>query len=699
MLFFFEIGGESRKMRVFTPAMRSLAAAMVLLVHTTTAFQGAALMRDGLRRAVPGGAPRAGIQPLPLRQGRAAPLRRGQSATAPSVAMSAASPPDFTVNVIEDKIPITLLSGFLGSGKTTLLREMLQNKGGLKVGVVVNDMAAINIDAKLVKSDSTRPKGDSVLGGGLLDTSDVLELQNGCACCSASEELLSSVMKLLLVSAEREEPYDRIVIEMSGVAEPKNIRKQFFDAGWGGHPALEYAELKNMVTVVDSANFLRSLESAEAVFERPDLFEEDSALKAADRAIVDLLTEQVEVADYILLNKADTVDDGKKEQLHAIVSALNPGADIITCTYGKVDLDVVLGCQREKWVADADDEDDFRVSVRAAAEAQKTAVATGVADKAVAAEASASHGHAHSHESGAHSHDACQDEECTDASHGHSHGEKATAHSHDHGAEPAGCADDECADPSHGHGNAELSHGHAHSHEAHSHEAVAASACADPECTDESHSHGHAHAHSHDSADLSPQDKFGISSFVYSRRKPFHPERMKKLIARLPVSSGQDKAGLEGWVVPELATAAEQGRENPLRNVIRSKGFVWVSTYHRVALYWSHAGQFFDLKDFGMFWAATPLKYWPRETAERAQVIADFGMGDRWGDRRQEIVFIGVGLDQAKIEAILDEALLDDQEMLEYEKNAVEFPDKVKMDWTTSPPIPMDVNQPASKAD
>jgi hypothetical protein len=127
--------------------------------------------------------------------------------------------------------------------------------------------------------------------------------------------------------------------------------------------------------------------------------------------------------------------------------------------------------------------------------------------------------------------------------------------------------------------------------------------------------------------------------------------------------------------------------------------FVWVSTYHRVALYWSHAGQFFDLKDFGMFWAATPLKYWPRETAERAQVIADFGMGDRWGDRRQEIVFIGVGLDQAKIEAILDEALLDDQEMLEYEKNAVEFPDKVKMDWTTSPPIPMDVNQPASKAD
>ena len=101
--------------------------------------------------------------------------------------------PDFTVDVVEDKIPITLLSGFLGSGKTTLLREMLQNKGGLKVGVVVNDMAAINIDAKLVKSDTSDQAGrkegqrDSVLGGGLLDTSDVFELQNGCACCTSRD--------------------------------------------------------------------------------------------------------------------------------------------------------------------------------------------------------------------------------------------------------------------------------------------------------------------------------------------------------------------------------------------------------------------------------------------------------------------------------------------------------------------------------
>ena len=649
---------------------------MLLAVHcvvSATAFQCVAPSPRGMRRGAAGAASSASPR-LSLRQGR-----RGRLLPA----MSAASPPDFTVEVKEDKIPITLLSGFLGSGKTTLLREMLENKGGLKVGVVVNDMAAINIDAKLVKSDSTRPKDDSVLGGGLLDTSDVLELQNGCACCSASDELLSSVLKLLLVSAEREEPYDRIVIEMSGVAEPKNIRKQFFDAGWGGHPALEYAELKNMVTVVDSGNFMRSFASADAVFDRPDLIEEESSMMAADRTIVDLLTEQVEVADYILLNKADLVDDGQKEQLKTIVAALNPGADVITCSYGKVDLDVVLGSEREKWVADADDEDDFRVSVRAA----KSAPA------AAAEQTSDSHGHSHSHESKAHSHDASEDAECADPSHGHSHGERAAAHSHEHGSANAGCEDEGCTDPSHGHGHAEASHVHSHSHEA------APAACEDPECTDASHSHGsgHSHAHSHDSADLSPQDKFGISSFVYTRRRPFHPERLKQLIARLPVSSGQDEAGLKGWVVPELATAAEQGRENPLHNVIRSKGFVWISTYHRVALYWSHAGQFFDLKDFGMFWASTPLKYWPRESAERAQVIADFGMGEKWGDRRQEIVFIGVGLEQEKIEAILDEALLDEREMVEYERNGKEFPDRVKMDWTTSPPLPVDINQPAAK--
>ena len=281
------------------------------------------------------------------------------------------APLDFTVEPMEDKIPITILSGFLGAGKTTLLRTMLQNRKGLKVGVVVNDMAAINIDAKLVKSDSTRPKGDPTMIdspnlGGLLDTSDVLELQNGCACCSASDELLMSVMKLLLVSAEREEPYDRIVIEMTGVGEPKNIRKQFFDAGWASHPALEYAELKNMVTVVDSANFLHSFESADAVIDRPDLIEEESQMGAAERAIVDLLTEQVEVADYVLLNKADLLDKAKLTKVHALVSALNPGADVITCTYGQVELDVVLGSKRDRWVADKDDEDDFRLSVQAA---------------------------------------------------------------------------------------------------------------------------------------------------------------------------------------------------------------------------------------------------------------------------------------------------------------------------------------------
>ena len=518
-------------------APRTCGALLLCFAASALTFQPtqpiAALRRAGRAAALrPRAPPRApcclqGLQPV-----RSSARLRGGS-TPMRMSVSESRGPDFTVDVVEDKIPITLLSGFLGSGKTTLLREMLQNKGGLKVGVVVNDMAAINIDAKLVKSDTSDQAGrkegqrDSVLGGGLLDTSDVLELQNGCACCSASDELLTSVLKLLLVSAEREEPYDRIVIEMSGVAEPKNIRKQFFDASWGGNPALEYAELKNMVTVVDSANFMRSYQSSDDVIDRPDLVEQDeSIMMAADRAIVDLLTEQVEVADYVLLNKADLLAEDKSDQLKAIVTALNPGADVIQCTYGQVDLDVVLGAARDKWVAEADDEDDFRVSVRDAKEreAMRLASAGGsAAEEGVGAQSS--HGHEHGHLAGAHSHNAGADEACGDG----------------------------CDDPSHGHAHGHSEAGHAHE-AAHSHthgSAASPAACEDEACTDPSHAHGEAHGHVHShvsSADLSPEDKFGISSFVYSRRRPFHPQRLKELIAKLPVSSGQDKTGLDGWV-------------------------------------------------------------------------------------------------------------------------------------------------------
>eukprot|EP00288_Rhodomonas_lens_P003793 CAMPEP_0177744882 /NCGR_PEP_ID=MMETSP0484_2-20121128/30002_1 /TAXON_ID=354590 /ORGANISM="Rhodomonas lens, Strain RHODO" /LENGTH=675 /DNA_ID=CAMNT_0019259453 /DNA_START=74 /DNA_END=2098 /DNA_ORIENTATION=- len=535
------------------------------------------------------------------------------------------SAPDFIIQPKKAKVPITLLSGFLGSGKTTLLKEVLNNKGGLKVGVVVNDMAAVNIDSKLVK-DSLRRQGKRSIGGELVDVSEVMELQNGCACCSSGDELLQSLLKLLAVGARRGEQFDRIVVELSGVAEPKSMRRQFGDMAMQDHPALDLAVLQNMVTVVDAANFLASYESADSIFERSELLDATTvAEESLGRRVVDLLTEQVEVADYVIINKQDTVPAEQMERLASIVAFLNPTAQRIPATYGKVDLGAVLGSERDTWVADLDDEDEFRLSVR---EARTEAVSPA--------------GHAPGHESGhAHAHD-CTDEGCTDASHGHEHG-------------------------------------HAHSHE---------TTCSDPECTDESHGHAHSHGRaassSSSSSSNSPEAKFGISSFVYSRRRPMSGDRLRKVISELPVTSrSQEPTDQEVWEIPTGEEAqGEWAAKSPLKKVIRSKGFLWVEGKHRLALFWSQAGKFLDIKEFGLYWAATPLKYWPRDSEVLDQIVADFGSpgaAHAWGDRRL------VGMDQDQIEQRLDTCLLTDAEMQRYAIAAEEEPDVASVDFTQQP--------------
>ena len=329
--------------------------------------------------------------------------------------------------------------------------------------------------------------------------------------------------------------------------------------------------------------------------------------------MVELLTEQLEVADYILLNKADMVDSTTMDRLKQVVSALNPTAEVVACEFGKVGKDVVLGSSRKSWVAERDDEDDFRASA--------SAIVAPAPNTRAAAEMEA-HGQSHSHDA------ACADPECKDESHGHSH-------SHD-----AACVDTECKDESHGHSHShdaacvdpeckDESHGHSHSH-AHT------ESCSDPTCTDESHGHSHSHSHSHEAT---PEEKFGISSFVYLRRRPFAPSRLKKAILKLPIS-GNSEATEGHWKIisddtardkarpslcslahaaPARCTASEHcagcAQASPLHRVIRSKGFVWLANNHRDPLYWSHAGQFFDLKDFGMFWVRSGA---PARTAASA---------------------------------------------------------------------------------
>lgn len=156
----------------------------------------------------------------------------------------------FSTPFNKQQIPITVISGFLGSGKTTLLQQMLENKKGIKIAVIVNDVASVNIDSKLVSGSNS--------------ADGMVQLQNGCACCSLADELLGSVSELVTLSDIRNESdaFDHIVVELSGVADPKGVRAQFQEAIFYDMPIMERVRLDTMLTVVDCSTFLRHLKSA-----------------------------------------------------------------------------------------------------------------------------------------------------------------------------------------------------------------------------------------------------------------------------------------------------------------------------------------------------------------------------------------------------------------------------------------------------
>eukprot|EP01048_Picozoa_sp_COSAG05_P019506 COSAG05_NODE_3073_length_2353_cov_1.701863_2_plen_258_part_00 len=198
----------------------------------------------------------------------------------------------------DTRVPVSLLSGFLGAGKTTMLRHILMNKQGLKVGIIVNDVAEINIDAKLIRNeDKGGVHADYAVG-----QSDMIELQNGCVCCSASDELFTNLGTL--VNNGRQEDgrpaYDHIVIECSGVAEPRVIRDKFQEAHLDALPVLQEVQLHTLVTLVDASEFLDQWESKQCLDERPDLGVDEYDEGGGERQLVDLLVEQVECADVLV---------------------------------------------------------------------------------------------------------------------------------------------------------------------------------------------------------------------------------------------------------------------------------------------------------------------------------------------------------------------------------------------------------------
>lgn len=567
------------------------------------------------------------------------------------------------------RTPITLLTGFLGAGKTSLLKHLLENQEGVRLGVVVNDVAAVNIDAQLIE------RYDRC--GGI----EMAELSNGCVCCTASDDLVASVQEL--VSRRISKPFHHIIIELSGVGEPEAIR-QHWDIGVEvGMPATLQTEIKRTVAVVDSGLFGRDWLDSRNAIER----NEEEARHAGFETVGQLLAEQVEKADLVVLNKTDLASAEELLTTRRVIESLNPDGQVVQSVFGRVSpLDILPEIPRalkypavgkglnHRW-AQTETDVQLRVNVPAETKAKdvqfnigRTWVEVWISGETTPRLQGRLFGRLRGLEEWLWELDGERDDRHVAVFLEKTHegmwedlwekpkmGEAAPIHEPQAEAEEAAKEARRLRPPPSpvgpawsGSGDSERQAGQAGQARRGPITASGRASMARPTLA---------------SGRPSASQRFGIQTFTYARRRPFSWERLSALLEAwpLPMAGPQDAL--------EAASSSSDDRATVLKPVLRSKGFCWLDSEPLKSHEWAHAGRTINVREKDWWWSVLKedqfdfqLSY-PGAKAQNDRAKKE-KWDERWGDRRQELVFIGgPSMDESLVTQLLDACLLDDDEL------------------------------------